>query len=147
MSLPYIQIKNIILRNSKFGKALVIETMTRAGGYILGFRVDPMEKLNSLYKELFSLFKAYRSNPIFGVEYTVEAETPELHDLVKPRVEEDVEVEENVEDNQAVATYYAEEEQDEDENEVQSPFFDSRLGLSVERLPGEATTESLWRVL
>lgn len=147
VSLPYIQIKNIILRNSKFGKALVIETMTRAGGYILGFRVDPMDRLNSLYKELTSLFTAYRSNPIFGVEYTVEAETPELNELVKPRVEEDVEVEDNVEDNHAVATYLAEEEEELDDNEVQSPFFDARLGLSVERLPGEATTESLWRVL
>jgi Bardet-Biedl syndrome 5 protein len=100
-----------------------------------------------LYKELTSLFTAYRSNPIFGVEYTVEAETPELNELVKPRVEEDVEVEENVEDNHVVATYLAEEEEELDDNEVQSPYFDARLGLSVERLPGEATTESLWRVL
>lgn len=147
VSLPYIQIKNVILRNSKFGKALVMETMTRAGGYILGFRIDPVERLNALHKELSSLFKAYRTNPVFGVEYAVEAETPELNELMKPRIEEDVEVEENVEDNHAVATYYADEEQDEDASEEQVPYFDTRLGLSVERLPGDATTESLWRVL
>ena len=111
ISLPYIQIKNVLLRSSKFGKALVIETMSRAGGYILGFRVDPIERLTALHKELLSLFTAYRTNPIFGVEYSIEAETPDLADLMTPRIEEDVEVMENIEDNNAVATYYAEEEE------------------------------------
>jgi hypothetical protein len=35
------QMKSIRMRESKFGRALVIETVQRSGGYILGFRVDP----------------------------------------------------------------------------------------------------------
>jgi Bardet-Biedl syndrome 5 protein len=151
VSLPYIQIKNVVLRNSKFGKALVMETLTRAGGYILGFRIDPAEKLALVSKELGSLFKAYRTNPIFGVEYTVEEESPELKELMKPRIEEDVEIVEDVEDNHAVATYYAEEEDEEIDGGGEEgrghPVFDSRLGLAIERVPGDLTTASLWRVL
>lgn len=33
------------MRNSKFGQALVIETTPSSGGYILGFRADPVEHL------------------------------------------------------------------------------------------------------
>ena len=45
MSIPYLQIKAIKVRDSKFGHALVVETTPRSGGYVLGFRVDPYEKL------------------------------------------------------------------------------------------------------
>lgn len=45
VSIPYLQIKAIKVRDSKFGHALVVETTPRSGGYVLGFRVDPYEKL------------------------------------------------------------------------------------------------------
>ena len=56
-------------RDSKFGMALVIESSESSGGYVLGFRVDPQEKLDQLYKEISSLHKIYSDNPIFGVDY------------------------------------------------------------------------------
>ena len=37
--------KSIRIRDSKFGAALVIETTPRSGGYVLGFRVDPQDRL------------------------------------------------------------------------------------------------------
>ena len=40
--------KSIRLRESKFGQALVIETRAQSGGYILGFRLDPEEKLKEV---------------------------------------------------------------------------------------------------
>ena len=49
--------------------ALVIESSELSGGYILGFRIDPSEKLQEIQKEIASLHKLYSTNPIFGVEY------------------------------------------------------------------------------
>ena len=39
---------SLIIRPSKFGKALVIKTHKNAGGYILGFRLDPPELLEKV---------------------------------------------------------------------------------------------------
>lgn len=61
-----IQIK---VRDSKYGPALVIQTLETAGGYLLGFRVDPGDKLNEVFKELASLFNVFSTTPIFGVYY------------------------------------------------------------------------------
>lgn len=44
-SLPYVQMRSIALRESKFGRTLVIELTKRAGGYVLGFRADTETKL------------------------------------------------------------------------------------------------------
>jgi hypothetical protein len=41
------------------------------GGYVLGFRIDPKEKLHSVHKELLSLQKVYGQVPLFGVQFTV----------------------------------------------------------------------------
>lgn len=41
-------------------------------GYILGFRINPIEKLNTLHKEINILIDAYKKSPIFGVDYTLE---------------------------------------------------------------------------
>lgn len=57
-------------RDSKFGKALVLETSEASGGYVLGFRLD--EKLDEAFKEIESLWKVYMQNPVFGVECTFE---------------------------------------------------------------------------
>ena len=43
---------------------------------MLGFRIDPVEKLNEVMKEIHSLFRVYSANPIFGVQYQVEDRVP-----------------------------------------------------------------------
>jgi hypothetical protein len=35
----------------------MVNTTQRSGGYILGFRVDPAEKLKDIFKEIDSLFQ------------------------------------------------------------------------------------------
>ena len=55
------------MRESKFGLALVIESSESSGGYVLGFRVDPIEKLNSVFEELNNLYLVHSSNPDYGV--------------------------------------------------------------------------------
>eukprot|EP00397_Hematodinium_sp_SG-2012_P036833 GEMP01039815.1.p1 GENE.GEMP01039815.1~~GEMP01039815.1.p1 ORF type:complete len:254 (+),score=22.88 GEMP01039815.1:24-764(+) len=44
VSIPYLQIRQINVRNSKFGQALVIETSQQSGGYILTFRHAALTK-------------------------------------------------------------------------------------------------------
>eukprot|EP00605_Chrysophyceae_sp_TOSAG23-4_P001790 GSChrysophyteH1.ASY1.ANO1.1979.1 assembled CDS len=112
VSCPYMQIKSITIRNSKFGRALVIETLNRAGE-----------------KELVALFNIYSTSPIFGIEHSVEAVAPDLDQLRAPRIEEDSEILDNMEDSHAVMK------------------FDSHLGLAIEKLPSDITTETLWRML
>lgn len=57
------------MRDSKFGKALVIETSETGGSYILGFRIDPKEKLMGTYKTLLSIQEAFLQHPIYGVDF------------------------------------------------------------------------------
>lgn len=72
VSVPYMQIKTVKLRDSKFGEALVLETSSKAGGYILGFKIDSKEKLNEIKQEIINLHKIFSTSPIFGVNFTIE---------------------------------------------------------------------------
>jgi len=55
VSLPYMQIKANRVRDSKFGRALVIETFTRAGGYILG-KYHTLAALSYAYDDMLTPF-------------------------------------------------------------------------------------------
>jgi Bardet-Biedl syndrome 5 protein len=69
ISLPYMQIVSIRMRESKYGLALVIQTAHTAGNYVLGFRIDPQERLHEVHKEISSLYAVYSEAPIFGVNF------------------------------------------------------------------------------
>lgn len=51
---------------------LSIFSVIQSGGYVLGFKIDPVEKLQEAVKEINSLHKVYSANPIFGVDYEME---------------------------------------------------------------------------
>lgn len=72
---------NIRIRESKYGLALVIQTGQTAGNYVLGFRIDPQERLNEVYKELSSLHAVYSKNPILGVNYEMKASVSKLDQM------------------------------------------------------------------
>ena len=91
------------MRESKFGKALVLETFAKAGGYILGFRVDPQDRIAEVFQEIHSLFQIYSVGPLFGVDFTIEAEAPNIEQLLQPKVNEDTELIEDAEDTHAIA--------------------------------------------
>ncbi len=150
VSCPYMQIKSIVVRNSKFGKALVVETFARAGGYILGFRLHPDSLLKDVEKELTSLFSVYSVSPVFGIEFSSEEVTPNLDRMLPPRIEEDSEILEGIEDTHAVAAYYVEDAQgnaEADDLALRNVTLDANLGLAVEGMPHDVTTEALWRVM
>ena len=44
VSIPWIQLQNVRTRESRFGVALVVETVPKSGGYILGFKLDPPDR-------------------------------------------------------------------------------------------------------
>jgi len=142
VSIPYMQIKQLVLRDSKFGPALVIETTKRSGGYVLGFRIDPVEQLESVAKEVDALHQVYADMPNFGVRFTVEEAHPPPDELKAPSVEDDVEVVDEDGAGDVLAAYYA----DGGAAGDRPPVFDRRLGLAVEALPAGFTTEKLWKV-
>jgi hypothetical protein len=51
------QIKSLKVRESRYGTALVVETSASSGGYVLGFKIDPRETLEYVYKEIKSLWQ------------------------------------------------------------------------------------------
>eukprot|EP00520_Triparma_pacifica_P019180 CAMPEP_0118662664 /NCGR_PEP_ID=MMETSP0785-20121206/16955_1 /TAXON_ID=91992 /ORGANISM="Bolidomonas pacifica, Strain CCMP 1866" /LENGTH=329 /DNA_ID=CAMNT_0006556229 /DNA_START=26 /DNA_END=1012 /DNA_ORIENTATION=+ len=131
VSVPYMQIKCIRIKDSgRFGKALVIETQQRCGGYILGFKIHPMEKLEIVLQEVMSLFRIFSVNPIFGVDFKEEEEMPSIDQLKVARVDDDVEIVDD-DSNNAFAAYYADGsgERGEEEREI---TFNEDIGLACE---------------
>ena len=46
---------------------------------MLGFKIDPEDKLKETYKEINSLYKIYSNSPIFGVEFEMEDKVPKFN--------------------------------------------------------------------
>ena len=60
------------IRDSKFGVAMVVETTKESGSYVLGFRIDPYEKMKDIVQEIHSLYQVYHASPTFGVNFELE---------------------------------------------------------------------------
>jgi len=142
VSIPYLQMKSINVRNSKFGQALVIETTASSGGYILGFRADPVDHLEEVYQQISNLWKVFSSTPIFGVDYTIEERQDDAKDAFVPRTEDDVEIVEG-DDIEPCLLYQPDGEKEID----REPVFCPELGLAIERLKEGTTLQSLWAVV
>jgi len=145
VSMPYIQIQSMRIRESKFGVALVVETTARSGGFILGFRIDPQEKLPEVYKELQSLWQVFSVSPIFGVEYTLE-DTEE--DEMKPPAalprDDDVEIVHDEDHVDAFAIYCADGGH---KGATEVVEFNEEIGLAMEAVPSNLTAQKLWEVI
>uniref|UniRef100_A0A4W3IZA5 Bardet-Biedl syndrome 5 protein homolog n=1 Tax=Callorhinchus milii TaxID=7868 RepID=A0A4W3IZA5_CALMI len=142
VSIPYLQIRSIKIRDSKFGLALVIESSQQSGGYVLGFKIDPVEKLQAAVKEINSLHKVYSASPIFGVEYEMEEKPQPLEELTIEQVQDDVEIEPD-EQNDAFVAYFADANKEQD----REPVYSEELGLAVEKLKDGFTLQGLWEVM
>lgn len=142
VSIPYLQMKSVKIRDSKFGLALVVESSPTSGGYVLGFRIDPVEKLQQVHKEIQSLHKVYSNCPVFGVEFEEEDRPQGLDELTIERVKDDVEIETEGQSD-AFAAYFADGNKDRDRD----PVYSEELGLAVEKLKDGFTLSGLWDVL
>uniref|UniRef100_A0A3P8YYG5 Bardet-Biedl syndrome 5 protein homolog n=1 Tax=Esox lucius TaxID=8010 RepID=A0A3P8YYG5_ESOLU len=142
VSIPYLQIRSIRIRDSKFGLALVIESSQQTGGYVLGFKIDPMDKLQDAVKEINSLHKVYSANPIFGVDYEMEEKPQPLEELTVEQPLDDVEIEPD-EQTDAFTAYFA----DGNKQQDREPVFSEELGIAVEKLKEGFTLQGLWEVM
>ena len=118
--------------------ALVIESSEMSGGYVLGFRIDPQEKLKEVYKEIQSLHKTYSSTPIFGVDYTKSEESKikesEEHEIPTPiqAMDEIDEIDTSHPDSTDVfAAYLADGGM---EGRDREPVYSPELGICIEKL-------------
>ncbi len=50
----------------------MIAFTSKSGNYVLGFKIDPEDKMKEVFKEINSLYKIYSASPIFGVEFETE---------------------------------------------------------------------------
>jgi len=141
VSIPYLQVKSVNVRNSKFGQALVIETSASSGGYILGFRVDPPGNLEQLHLQIMNLWKVFSKTPIFGVEYSVQNDQTPEELAPSKRAEDDVQIVEDGMD--PCLLYYA----DGDKEIDREPTYNQELGLAVEKLRDGSTISQLWSVV
>lgn len=142
VSIPYLQIKNISVRNSKFGQAMVIETTASSGGYILGFRIDPVDHLEEINTQISNLWRVFSTTPLFGIEYSVEEQTSnDATEHIVPRTEDDVEITEGDEVEPSLLYHY-----DGDKELDREPVYNAELGLACERLKEGLSIEKLWSV-
>uniref|UniRef100_F7CKZ1 BBSome complex member BBS5 n=1 Tax=Monodelphis domestica TaxID=13616 RepID=F7CKZ1_MONDO len=139
VSIPYLQIRSIKIRDSKFGLALVIESSQQSGGYVLGFKIDPVEKLQESVKEINSLHRVYSASPIFGVDYEMEEKPQPLEDLTVEQIQDDVEIDSD-EHTDAFVAYFA----DGNKQQDREPVFSEELGLAIEKLKDGFTLQGLW---
>lgn len=142
VSIPYLQMRSVKIRDSKFGLALVVESSQQSGGFVLGFRIDPAEKLQQVVKEIQSLHRVYSSCPLFGVEFETEEKLDDSQHLSVERVQDDVEIE-NEGSSDAFAAYFADGSKDKDRD----PVYSEELGLAIEKLRDGFTLHGLWDVL
>ncbi|XP_023683808.1 BBSome complex member BBS5-like isoform X2 [Paramormyrops kingsleyae] len=112
------------------------------GGYVLGFKIDPVEKLQSTVKEVNSLHKVYSASPIFGVHYEMEEKPQPLEELTVEQPPDDIEIEPDLQTD-AFTAYFA----DGDKQQDREPVFSEELGLAVEKLKEGFTLQGLWEVI
>uniref|UniRef100_A0A1I8F3J3 Bardet-Biedl syndrome 5 protein homolog n=1 Tax=Macrostomum lignano TaxID=282301 RepID=A0A1I8F3J3_9PLAT len=143
ISVPYMQMKSVRIKDSKFGLALVVETIAQSGGYVLGFRIDPADKLKSVAQELQSLQRVYSSSdPVLGVQFDRLPEE-ETRGLLVEQEQDDLEMDEGDEQKDVFAAYLS----DGDKSVDREPVFSPELELAVESVKDGFTLQDLWAVL
>ena len=141
VSIPYLQIKSLVVRNSpKFGPALVIETRREAGGYLLGFRIDPPSRLDEIFRAIASLYRVYAAKPNFGIQFIPEDRPSALENLTVARQEDKVEIIDSDEAMESLSAYHAD-YAGAGSGEIE---YNEDLGLAMAALPAGFTPQNLW---
>ena len=143
VSIPWVQIKTIKVRNSRFGPALVIESSKISGGYVLGFKIDPEDKLTDVLKQLLAFYETYYKKPQLGVEYILENSKAGIGDAAKAleNLVDDVEIETGNQDT--LAAYYNAGGDSDSKREI---VYSDVLGLAIEKPKEGFTIQSLWEL-
>ncbi|EAO00071.1 Bardet-Biedl syndrome 5 protein [Trypanosoma cruzi] len=162
ISIPILQLTALRMRPTKYGAAILLETSSYAGSCLIGFRVDPVDRLRGLFRECVSLWKAWSARPVLGIAVTLEDAPPrEEGDANMKHINDDggdgpfsllssqhrkldgENVVTQVETD-AFAAYYADVGQ---KGTDRRPEYDASIGLAVERLRTGVTLRELWTVV
>ncbi|XP_016987706.1 Bardet-Biedl syndrome 5 protein homolog [Drosophila rhopaloa] len=162
ISLPYLQIESLRVRESKYGPALVIQTAETGGGYVLGFRVDPAERLNELFKELCSLHMIYGEQPNFGIQYNAQDARQRLAAAAEEAAQssqfkvdnfEELDERQEREINTKLNSYLAEgclgkvPSGSRSSQEERDPVYCKELGFAMEQIRDGYKLQDLWNVM
>uniref|UniRef100_A0A914YKB2 BBSome complex member BBS5 PH domain-containing protein n=1 Tax=Panagrolaimus superbus TaxID=310955 RepID=A0A914YKB2_9BILA len=147
VSIPYLQLRSCRVRDSRFGYALVIETSVQSGEYILGFRIDPEDRLEIVCKTIQALHAAYLASPIFGVQYRREIQKLPQEHIVNVEDATAAEQDDTEEEKQqqtridAFAAYFSEGTEGSDKRPI---TYSETLGVATEQIKHGFTIEDLW---
>lgn len=64
----------------------------RSGDYILGFRIDPVEALKAVYKEVKTLWQVHSEAPTFGVKFSIEERPKSIKERTIPVPKDEMEI-------------------------------------------------------
>lgn len=145
MSLPFVQIASIQLRESKYGTALVINCKESGGGFVLGFRIDPPERLSEIYRELRSLYAVYSVNPILGIKLAKKSSKDQIGPSFSINDVEELDDNQLKELNHNFASYLA--ENGEEDGVKREPVYCNELGFAVEKLRDGIKIKDLFEVI
>jgi Bardet-Biedl syndrome 5 protein len=146
ISVPYYQMKSLSVKDTKFGKTMVVKTSKYSGAYTLGFRVDPPERAIKTMQRVNGLLSVYCIAPVFGVDFEQEEAPPELKDVTVDIREDDVEIIDQEDPGDVFAAYLAEAKTEEGAV-VRPPVYNDVLGLAIEELRPGTTLKHLWEIL
>jgi Bardet-Biedl syndrome 5 protein len=126
--------KKILVRESKYGVALVLETSEFSGSYVLGFRI---ENVDAVFEEVSQLFKSFKSKPFFGVQCFFEDAETNIDLLTIAHKEDNMEiVETGYEHVRSIQnTYLVNKKAPTNANDGLNVVFNEDLGLACEPLP------------
>jgi Bardet-Biedl syndrome 5 protein len=145
VSVPWVQVKCIRIRESKYGIALVIETSEFSGAYVLGFRVENVE---SVYGEISSLFGTFSKKPIFGVQVKFDESNVNIDEVTIPREKDEMEIiETGYEHVRSIQNTYATSKKENKDVAIDDLIeFNDDLGLACEALPEGMKIDQLWKI-
>ncbi|XP_077972965.1 BBSome complex member BBS5-like [Styela clava] len=142
-SIPYLQIKRLIVRNSKFGSAMAVDINWSRGNFVYGFQTSPLEELKKITDEINILMNAYLVNPIYGIFVEGGLCAEEHNEVIESTSEEDAENDPTFEQAALEECYW----DNKLLHEPGPPTYSHELGLAIETLPKGKTIQSLWNVL
>lgn len=165
VSIPYLMLLSVQVRPGKTGESLVVETNKFANSYILGFRIEPTDRMNKLAVEIRKLSDLFWERPLYGLEYVPEPEAKARSEAAVQSSNrggggEDGEPAEESENGEAPAENFQTEGGDSGVADVMKkfyaevaaqgdrpPVYNVDLGLAVEGLPDGFTIPIIWNDL
>lgn len=155
VSLPHIQLSNVLSRDTKHGRAVIAQTTDANEGYMVGWRIEPPDNDIDVFHEIERVHKVFSVEPLFGVNFDInefyngsvatqamqqsnrraESWLSEINGGMVPREEQNATLD-------PFLAYSANESRV--KNSEVKTFFCTELGLAMEQLPQGFNVAQLW---